>query len=239
MQRIPKPSFIGALLVLVGLFRAPLAAAGAAPRLESVEPFSLPGLPEAVNSIAAGPEGRLFVLDRVNGTVLVYDAKGRPAGTFGKGKILEPRSLMCAGTTVALQEGRGTFFFHDALTLLPKKTTFGLARYNPGLGAALTEKRIVYGGMGWEGEHPRDGEPFDALVLFSTDWDGQDLRVVERRLVPWEVNRSFQVMATSCFCPWGRGGLAVSSFFPGRLWLLDAEGRVVRATPIPPPPLPK
>ena len=215
-------------ILCLGLFGGSLPIASAAPRLLSVEPLVLPGLPKAAEGLCAGPQGRLFVLDRVNGEVLVFDKEGRKIGSFGKGRIVAPRSITAAGSEVAVVEGRGSLLFFNGRTLSYEKTTAGLTRYCPGLGAALTPHRIVYGGMGYEGKRPERGETFDALVLFSTDWEGRDLRVCARRKVSWEEENSFQVLAGSHFFPLPGGGLAVARVFPPKIWLLDSEGRVVR-----------
>lgn len=208
------------------------------PKVEKVQPLVLEPPVADLMDLCAFEDG-IVVLERAEGRLYLYGPDGRRRGPFpGQGDLpplLDGMRLASAGPVVVAVDGRRTLRFLRAegeVKRLKVSDTWSAANH-----LGLTPHRLFFFG-GWISDDPPWTPHGRYSRLFSTDWNGKDLRDYE--------SQEFLSMETlhdrgdtlwdlyAEFAPWPGVGYVVCRTFPRQVLLFSPEGRLLRRSrPVP------
>ena len=229
--RKPRIFLAACVLLLSGIVRA-----ASPPTTLHLSDLPWQGIPKVVHTVIADSKGDLWMADRFGGRICVFSPQGRLLRTIGSpgagpGQIQDAMSFtLCEPKDlVAVDDSEMLLQFFTASTGKYQRTlqlgTFG----QPFSGFYLTPDRIVFTGLGMAAPHEKP--PCQAWTLFSTDYDGKDLRVERSMKLQTEANVAGMVFFAKGFClPLGHGIWAVGHSLPAQIFLVNTKGHVLKAS---------
>lgn len=206
------------------------------PLFDNPTKLRLPNQPEVVADLKVDASGNIYVLDQGGAKVLVYSPEhvlirtiGGPG--VGHGRFRKPLAVSISGDSLAVAEGDTIQFFStktgDYLQTLKCPSTFYLSD-----GFFLTPERVVFDSPGFLAD-PVLGQAVQELSLFSTDWNGKDLRIAEKiDFKPGDYEQSATGLwyAINSATAFGPGIWAVTHSLPRKIVLLDKKGDVLKTS---------
>lgn len=194
------------------------------------------GIPKVVHTIIADSKGDLWMADRFGARICVFSPQGKLLRTIGSpgagpGQIqdamsftlCEPKNLMVVDDSEMLLQ------FFTASTGKYQRTLQLGAFGQPFSGFFLTPDRIVFTGLGMAAPHEKP--PCQAWTLLSTNYQGKDLRVERSTKLQTEASVAGMVIFAKGFSlPLGHGIWAVGHSLPAQIFLVNAQGHVLKAS---------
>lgn len=214
---------------------ASVSSAAGVPRQLRLKAQHWTGLPTHVYGVLADSKGHLWLEDGYGAKVYVYGSDGTIVRTIG-GPGLNPGQLQ-SPWGMALDEKDDVLAVADSQVMLDYysassgrfKKRILLGVYSPQNGFFLTPTRIVFLGPGRKNLKAK--VPSEFMTLFSTDRNGKDLHVAQTCPLD-SLGQALGLVALSggYATRLGTDRWAVAHSVPAQLFLVDAEGKILKAT---------